>query len=140
MAGIEDWLGLDGEALARLPQLARFAVPPATPIGDRSYIAIRPAGLSFVLADHRTVDTIQIHAGGHEGHTAYAGPLPAGLRFAMGRPAVRALLGEREAQGEKATLPLLGEKPAWDRFAWRGRLLHVEYAPDEMTIQMISIF
>lgn len=140
MPEVDDWLGLDIAALRQVPELAGLRLPPAELIGDRSYIVARAAGLSFVLADDATVDTVQLHAGGHEGHAAYAGPMPAGLRFAMDRAAVRARLGAPEAQGEKTKLPLLGEKPAWGRFVRNGHRLHIEYTLDGAAIRMISIF
>lgn len=96
-------------------------------------------GVELVLAGDGAVSDVMLHGPGVLGVREYAGELPEGLRFAMGREEVRALLGAPSRSAELGVLPVLGLHPAWDRYERAGHRLHVQYAFDLDGVRRVSL-
>jgi hypothetical protein len=112
---------------------------PVSVIEDRSYVELLSDGVSCVSTDNRTVTAVQVHNAGHEGYSGYAGALPAKLQLWMGRPQVRALLGEPLKSGETSQVFVLGKMPPWDSFVVARLKVHVQYNFECNAIRMITL-
>ncbi|WP_240229623.1 hypothetical protein [Devosia lacusdianchii] len=137
MAPIVELLGARYGDLPKMRQLAGLSLQLEV-IGDQSYVSLPEAGISLVLPDGVMVSAVQVH-GSTSGFSQFAGELPHGIDFSMGREHARALLGDPDSEGEARNLPLLGLKPAWDSFLMDGYRLHLEYTIDTTSIQLVSI-
>ncbi|NAZ87806.1 hypothetical protein [Kineococcus indalonis] len=96
-------------------------------------------GVELILPGHEVVSTVVLHGPDVLGQEAYAGPLPAGLRFRMGREDVRALLGAPTRSAELGVLPALGLSPAWDRYDSPGHRVHVQYGLNLDHVRRVSL-
>jgi len=108
-------------------------------IDGRTYGEAPRSGLSFVVDDDGRVDTVHLHAEGHEGYSGYGGMIPLGVRFDMSRAQVRSILGSPTASGEARQIKGYGEGPAWDRFDLADGHMHVEYVKDLRSIQLVTL-
>jgi hypothetical protein len=108
-------------------------------IDRRTYGEAPRSGLSFIVDDDGRIRTVHLHAEGHEGHAAYLGVIPLGVRFDMSRAEVRSVLGSPTASGEAHQIEGYGEGPAWDLFDLAGAQMHVEYAKDQRSIRLVTL-
>jgi hypothetical protein len=108
-------------------------------IDGRLYGEAVRSGLSFIVGGDGRVRTVHLHAEGHEGYVGFAGELPEGIRFDMSRAEVRSILGSPGASGEPRAVDFYGEAPAWDRFVLETAQVHVEYGPDQNSIQLVTL-
>ncbi len=108
-------------------------------IDGRLYGEILIAGVSFVVGDDGLIGTVHVHPEGHEGYRGYVGPIPSGIRFDMTRAEVRSHLGSPSAAGEPRTIDYYEDGPAWDRFDLGHAQMHVEYAVDGRSIQLVTL-
>jgi hypothetical protein len=108
-------------------------------IDGRTYGEAPRSGLSFIVGDDGRVRTVHLHAQGHEGYVGYRGMMPLGVRFDMPRAEVRSILGSPTASGEAHQIEGYGEGPAWDRFDLAGAQMHIEYAKDQRSIQLVTL-
>lgn len=139
MNDLEGLLGLTYRELIARNSADRGDIPALERIEDQSYVEYHLSGISFVFSDNGVIGAVQLHAVGHEGFAEYGGNLPGGLFFSMNRVQVRNLLGDPDRHGEEERVLLLGVKPAWDSFLLEKIRLHVEYAPGEQAIQLVTI-
>jgi hypothetical protein len=108
-------------------------------IDGRTYGEAPRSGLSFIVGANGRIDTVHLHADGHEGYSGYVGAIPSGIRFEMSRPEVRAILGAPSALGEPRYIEFYGEGPAWDRFDLGRAHMHVEYVKDLRSIRLVTL-
>lgn len=108
-------------------------------IDGRTYGEAPRSGLSFVVGDDGRIRTIHLHAEGHEGYEGYVGLIPSGIRFDMSRAEVRSALGTPSASGEPRQIEHYGEGPAWDRFDLPEAQMHIEYAVDQRSVQLVTL-
>jgi hypothetical protein len=138
LANIEDLLGKSYAELSRVPVLRGASILPTEQIDDRSYVSLRPMGISLVL-DNRTVSAVHLYSDGHEGFSQYAGPLPGGISFSTDRAEVRRRLGVPDRSGEETVMPILGKMPPWDTFHVDNLRVHVEYTPGVKSIRLVTV-
>lgn len=123
----------------RVDPALRDALGPAEERDGRWRVAAPALGMAFVTPEDRVVSMVFVYCTPIEGFEPYGGPLPHGLKTAMGRDQVRSLLGWPERSGEPSRLPVLGDKPAWDRFEVAEGRLHVSYRLGSPGISMLTL-
>jgi hypothetical protein len=132
-------LGTSIDAIGGSPLLAGHAVV-IEHDDDMWHAEATSAGLSFVAdTTDGTIMAVQVHAAGHQDHSRFAGPLPAGLSFDHDRATVRRMLGRPSRSRDPAVVDPFGPMPAWDRFDEPELSLHVEYTLDGDGIRMVSL-
>ena len=108
-------------------------------IGDTFYMEIPSAGIGFVASFDGRVSSIQLHAEGYEKFKLYSGPPIEDISFAHSQLAVRKRLGLPESTGGGEVIPFLGKGTKWDRYKRQDYSLHIRYAEDEQSIDLISL-
>jgi hypothetical protein len=111
----------------------------STRIAGRTYVSVKDLGVSLVSFDGESVKTVQIHCEG-DGYQASALMLPGGISMSDGRDVSTSKLGSPDQSGGGGLNPLTGGVlNAWDVFFIAGYRCHLEYAPDERSIVLVSI-
>jgi hypothetical protein len=105
---------------------------------DRTYVDLPQAGVSLVVLADGTVSSVQHYANGYQGHVQFQGVLPCGLSFEDSQQKVRKKLGRPTTSGGGRMLPVIGKAPAWDRYDESALSLHIQYATDSKTIDLIT--
>lgn len=134
-------LGMKLGDVARSAFVLSLNEKPATEqIEDRIYLQFQQSGVAFdAEASDGTVAAILLYSEGYQQYKGFAGAIPEGLSFSNSRRAVRDRLGEPSASGGGNVIQFFGKAPAWDRFDRSEYSLHVEYADDEASINLVSI-
>lgn len=133
-------LGMKLDDVARSPFVVSLNEQPATEkIEDRFYMELPTSGLAFIASLEERVMAIQLHAEGYQKYKGFAGVIPEGLSFSNSRREVHDRLGKPSACGGGNVIEFFGEVPAWDRFDRSQYSLHVQYADDEASINLVSI-
>jgi hypothetical protein len=97
-------------------------------IERRRYGEAPSLGLSFVFDDGGRVDTVHLHAEGHDGYAAYHGEMPLGVRFGASRDDVHAARGAPATSGSVPPIAQPGPDRTWDRFDLADMQLNVQYS------------
>ena len=108
-------------------------------IGDTFHMEIPSAGLGFVASFDGRVSSIQMHAEGHDKYKQYSGPLVDDISFGDSQLSVRKRLGLPESTGGGDVIPFFGKCTKWDRYKRQDYSLHISYAEDEKSIDLISL-
>jgi hypothetical protein len=108
-------------------------------IETEGYVEMPEAGLSLVLLEDMMIDTVHLYSDGYDSYSGYAQQLPEGIDFNMSRDQVRSKIGIPSMHSEGIKVPILGEKPAWDLFLRSKYKLHVEYAPNKLSVQLVTV-
>lgn len=110
-----------------------------TVVEDETFLEVKRHGLCLLFGASKTLDAIFYYGDGRDGYRVFLGSLPEGLRLGLSRESVRSMLGPPERSGGGDDVPFLGVAPAFDRYR-RGRLsLHIEYAPDDSRIALVTV-
>jgi hypothetical protein len=91
-------------------------------------------GMAIYLDTDDRVVTVFLYGTRDEGHNQYGGPLPRGLSFTDDEATVARSLGTPSRRGIHEV-----SKAPWERFDSEEVSLHIEYAPDGRSIQMITL-
>jgi hypothetical protein len=133
-------LGMNLDDVAKSEFVLSLNEQPATEkIEDRFYMELPASGLAFIALLDQRVMAVQLHAEGYQEYKGFAGVLPEGVSFSNSRQAVRKLLGKPSASGGGNVIQFFGKAPAWDRFDRSDYALHVQYADDERSINLVTI-
>lgn len=108
-------------------------------IDGRTYGSAEAHGVSFIVDPGGWVRTVHLHAAGHDGYEQYRGDLPAGLSFGTSQDTARSLLGTPVALGEAMEHGVLGPIGAWDRFDVDLVQVHLQYANDLTSIELVTL-
>jgi hypothetical protein len=82
---------------------------------------------------------IQLHTDGYQGYKGFAGVVPEGISFSHSRRVVHERLGLPSASGGGTVVKFFGKVPAWDRYDRSERSVHIQYADDETSVNLITI-
>ena len=74
----------------------------------------------------------------HE-YKGFTGAIPEGVLFSNSRRAVQERLGKLSASGGGKFIQFFGKAPTWDRFDRGEYSLHVQYADDEASVNLVTI-
>ena len=109
--------------------------------GDESFVIGRASGIEFIVRDG-LVNTMFLYADGAEpDYAQFAGRLPFGLHFRMGRQEVRALFGTPEQARELSAVdPLLGPVRPSDRHLKGELFVSVQYSHTLDRIMVVSLW
>ena len=132
------FLDMPPGAVGASPDLVDDAVELET-IGGTGYGDAPRSGLSFVVGEDGRVEAVHLYADGHQGYDGYVGVIPSGIRFDMSRGQVRTVLGSPGVSLERRRFEGQGDYPAYDLFDLGGAYMHLEYAPDLGSIQLITL-
>jgi hypothetical protein len=108
-------------------------------IGDTFHLTIHPHGIAFVASFDGRVSSIQFYSEGFQGYRQFGGPLPGGLSFEESRYSVHKRFGKPDATGGGEVIRLFGKVPNWDRFDRKEFSLHIQYADDAASINLVSL-
>jgi len=101
------------------------------------YVDYFDQGVCFFFDETLCVSTVFFYSSGlDKKHKEYKGRFPLGLRFGDLRETVREafdqLLECGDIESEMAVIPI----EPWDKFAYEGRVLHIQYACDYTVIRV----
>jgi len=108
-------------------------------IGDRFHLQIRSKGIEIVADFDGNVATIFFYSGLLENYRQFSGVLPEGIGFGFSRCSVHERLGLPDASGDGMDIQFFGKSAKWDRFDRKKFSIHIEYAPDEKSIRLMSL-
>jgi len=132
-----DMLGTNLDDVAQSSFLKSLLEEPTIErIEDRSYMELPASGLAFVASLSRRVIAIQLHAEGYQEYTGFARPIPDGISFSHSRRAVQRRLVKPSATGGGN---FHGKASVWDRFDKPEYSLHVQYADNDASINLVTI-
>jgi hypothetical protein len=81
-----------------------------------------------------------LYANGYEeGVSGFMGDLPEGVSFSDSRQVIHDRLGEPTASGGGSVIQFFGKTPAWDRFDRTEYSLHIQYAADQASTELVTI-
>lgn len=106
---------------------------------DRTYVDLPVSGISLVAIADGTISSVQLYAKGYQNHSEFKGVIPFGLSFKDTQEGVRKSLGQPTLSGGGRVLPVVGKAPSWDRFDEAPISLHLQYAKDGNSIELITI-
>jgi hypothetical protein len=98
----------------------------------------RKAGIQILTDADGHVAAILLFGPGSLEASAYAGPLPGGLRFGMSRDEVRGLLGKPD-ESRDPKVHLGQALPPWDKYRFGRRWVHARYAADASRIDRVTL-
>lgn len=133
-------LGMNLDAVGKSAFVLSLNEPPATEkIEDRFYMELPNSGLAFIASLEQRVMAIQLHAEGYQNYKGFAGAMPEAVAFSNSRRAMQSLLGKPSASGGGKVIQFFGKAPTWDRFDRSEYSLHVQYADDEASINLVTV-
>lgn len=109
-------------------------------IGDQHYLSTE-AGLEVVLTEGLTVTAIHLKAPTAE-QSGYKGALPLSLHFTHTRAEIQQALaakGIRGIAGGGSQHAILGRIPRWEKYYLATYHLHVQYAPHDQSVEMLTL-
>ena len=139
MSDVQDILGLTHDKALTLNFTVERPHHEVEQIEDTTFINFKDDGVSLVLRGHDVVTAIQLYSEGLDEFSEYRSAVPGNLSFNMSLAAIRKHMGTPQQHGDAAIIPVFGMKPGWDKFDMGTFTLHVEYAPNEETVQMFTI-
>lgn len=121
-------LGLAGIAFAQRPS------------GNRTYLNSFDKGISLVVGVEQLVETVQLFGrSGQFEFAAFEGVLPFELDFELSRASVREKMGDPVEVYEPRNIPGLGLSQPAELYRRDAYLVHVEFAPAESAIALVSL-
>ncbi|MDR3638112.1 MAG: hypothetical protein P4L84_30180 [Isosphaeraceae bacterium] len=133
-------LGMNLDAVARSAFVLSLNDQPATEkIEDRFYMELPVSGVALIASLEQRVMAVQLYAEGYQKYKGYAGAVPEGVSFSSPRRAVQDRLGKPSASGGGNVIQFFGKAPVWDRFDRSDYSLHVQYADDEASINLVTV-
>jgi hypothetical protein len=137
---LRDWLGLHLTAV--LAVTGKLADWECEVHDDRTFCSSRSSGLAVVVDAGGQIIAIHLHSDGHEGFHEYSGGLPEGVTFGLSRGETRRILGQPQTFAEGGLVPILGVYGAWDRYAYDGVFLHLQFSSADklelLTLQSVQ--
>lgn len=82
------------------------------------------------------LETILLYSEGLDEYSAYQGEMPNGISFGHSRAQVRKRLGKPEKSGAASKRDQI---PPWDRYNFGTYGLHVQYAEDERSVELVTL-
>lgn len=139
--GLVGLLGIDFDALGKSALVLSLNEQPTTKqIEDRIYLKFVDAGIAFDIetADGK-VAAIFLYSEGLEGYKQFSGALPEGISFSSSRSNLQSHIGKPSASGGGQIIQPFGKTNVWDRFDRENYCLHVRYADDEASINLVTL-
>lgn len=93
----------------------------------------------MALDEAKAVKTIHLFGAGQPDYACYPYALPAGLSFARGRDAARALLGQPTVSGGPVEAIIGNSIRYWDRWDLPQLSLHLRYPEDLQSIELVTL-
>lgn len=112
--------------------------PTTEKIEDRFYMELPSQGLAFIATLDQRVRAVQLYAEGYQKYNGFARAIPEGISFSNSRRAVQDRLGKPSVSGGGNVIQFFGKAPAWDRFDRGAYSVHVQYADDEKSIDLVT--
>lgn len=136
-------LGMSLDDFSKSPFAVSLKDKPKPKLGagkDRYYLSFLKEGMDVSASlDHR-IETFFFFSEGLEKHQQFKGHLPEGIRFEDTPKTVRARLGKPTltggGDGQKSSF---GPIPKWHRYDNKQFCLHIQYSPDEASVDRVTL-
>jgi hypothetical protein len=106
---------------------------------DTVYFLNKSEGIGITMPKTLRIDTIQLYAEGKDGSSMFKADLPHNLNFSFNRTKVRQTLGVPQRSGGGQTILYIGYTANWDKYFFDRYTLHLQYANDNNSIQLLTI-